>query len=149
MVQAMRVTLAALLLLFIYLEVLAMIGVYLDSGKLPVRMPMYIAIVALARSLNLTEAGQRFRLAADRLLEDDIKLVVGGFHLGGMEENRVNFIIKGLREKNVTVIYISHRLDEICENGQADSSSWHYQQRRPATATETPYKNRGGLTAPV
>ncbi|MEJ2400729.1 MAG: phosphate-starvation-inducible PsiE family protein [Xanthomonadales bacterium] len=53
MVQAMRVTLADLLLLFIYLEVLAMIGVYLDSGKLPVRMPMYIAIVALARYLIL------------------------------------------------------------------------------------------------
>ena len=53
MVEAMRVTLADLLLLFIYLEVLAMIGVYLDSGKLPVRMPMYIAIVALARYLIL------------------------------------------------------------------------------------------------
>jgi len=47
------VLLADLLLLFIYLEVLAMIGVYLDSGKLPVRMPMYIAIVALARYLIL------------------------------------------------------------------------------------------------
>lgn len=53
MVEAMRVTLADLLLLFIYLEVLAMVGVYLDSGKLPVRMPIYIAIVALARYVIL------------------------------------------------------------------------------------------------
>jgi len=53
MIQAMRVTLADLLLLFIYLEVLAMVGVYLDSGKLPVRMPIYIAIVALARYVIL------------------------------------------------------------------------------------------------
>jgi protein PsiE len=53
MFQAMRVTLADLLLLFIYLEVLAMVGVYLDSGKLPVRMPIYIAIVALARYVIL------------------------------------------------------------------------------------------------
>ncbi|HHI91999.1 MAG TPA: phosphate starvation-inducible protein PhoH [Gammaproteobacteria bacterium] len=48
-----RVTLADLLLLFIYLEVIAMVAVYLDSGKLPVRMPLYIAIVALARYLAL------------------------------------------------------------------------------------------------
>jgi protein PsiE len=53
MVAAKTVTLADLLLLFIYLEVLAMVGIYLDSGKLPVRMPLYIAIVALARYLIL------------------------------------------------------------------------------------------------
>jgi protein PsiE len=41
------------LLLFIYLEVLAMVRVYLRSGKLPIRMPLYIAIVALARYLIL------------------------------------------------------------------------------------------------
>jgi protein PsiE len=53
MINARIVTLADLLLLFIYLEVLAMVGIYLDSGKLPVRMPLYIAIVALARYLIL------------------------------------------------------------------------------------------------
>lgn len=53
MISAMTVTLADLLLLFIYLEVLAMVGMYLNSGKLPVRMPLYIAIVALARYLIL------------------------------------------------------------------------------------------------
>jgi protein PsiE len=53
MLQAMTVTLADLLLLFIYLEVLAMVAMYLDSGKLPVRMPLYIAIVALARYMIL------------------------------------------------------------------------------------------------
>jgi len=53
MIDAKIVTLADLLLLFIYLEVLAMVAIYLDSGKLPVRMPLYIAIVALARYLIL------------------------------------------------------------------------------------------------
>ena len=53
MVQAGTVTLADLLLLFIYLEVLSMVVIYLDSGKLPVRMPLYIAIVALARYMIL------------------------------------------------------------------------------------------------
>jgi len=53
MIESKTVTLADLLLLFIYLEVLAMVGMYLDSGKLPVRMPLYIAIVALARYVIL------------------------------------------------------------------------------------------------
>ena len=47
------VALADLLLLFIYLEVLAMVANYAESGKFPVRMPLYIAIVALARYLIL------------------------------------------------------------------------------------------------
>ncbi len=47
------ITLADLLLLFIYLEVIAMVAVYLESGKLPVRMPLYISIVALARYMIL------------------------------------------------------------------------------------------------
>ena len=51
MIDAKVVTLADLLLMFIYLEVLAMVAIYLDSGKLPVRIPLYIAIVALARYL--------------------------------------------------------------------------------------------------
>jgi protein PsiE len=53
MIVTRAVTLADLLLLFIYLEVLAMVGVYLESGALPVRMPLYIAMVALARHLIL------------------------------------------------------------------------------------------------
>ena len=53
MVAAGTVTLADLLLLFLYLEILAMVGVYFQSGQLPVRFPIYIAIVALARYLVL------------------------------------------------------------------------------------------------
>lgn len=53
MFKALEVTLADLLLLFIYLEVLAMVGIYLKSGKLPVRIPLYIAIVAVARYMIL------------------------------------------------------------------------------------------------
>lgn len=53
MVEAGKVTLADLLLMFLYLEVLAMVGLYYNSGKLPVRFPLYIAMVALARYLIL------------------------------------------------------------------------------------------------
>ena len=57
MVRAMQVTMADLLLLFLYLEVLAMVGAYYRSGKLPVRFPLYISIVALARYLVLDFKG--------------------------------------------------------------------------------------------
>jgi protein PsiE len=53
MIAVQQVTLADLLLLFIYLEVLTMVTAYLDSGALPIRMPLYIAMVALARHLIL------------------------------------------------------------------------------------------------
>lgn len=53
MIVLRTVGLADLLLMFIYLEVLTMVGVYLESGALPVRMPLYIAMVALARHLIL------------------------------------------------------------------------------------------------
>jgi protein PsiE len=53
MIEARKVTLADLLLMFLYLEVLAMIGQYFRSGHIPVRYPLYIAMVALARYLIL------------------------------------------------------------------------------------------------
>lgn len=53
MIDHRSVRLADLLLLFIYLEVLTMVGLYLQSGQLPVRMPLYIGMVALARYLVL------------------------------------------------------------------------------------------------
>lgn len=57
MIAAKTVKLEDLLLLFIYLEVLAMVAMYLDSGRLPVQMPLYIAIVALARYMILDIKG--------------------------------------------------------------------------------------------
>ena len=51
MVDRRTVTLADLLLMFLYLEVLAMIGQYLRTGQIQVRFPLYIAMVALARYL--------------------------------------------------------------------------------------------------
>ena len=51
MIHNGKVSMADLLLMFLYLEILAMVGLYFESGKLPVRFPLYIAIVALARYL--------------------------------------------------------------------------------------------------
>nr|WP_223851841.1 phosphate-starvation-inducible PsiE family protein [Cupriavidus pauculus] len=48
-----EVSITDLLLMFLYLEVLAMVGRYLKLGELPVRFPLYIAMVSLARDLIL------------------------------------------------------------------------------------------------
>ncbi|HES77324.1 MAG TPA: hypothetical protein ENO09_10030 [bacterium] len=44
-------TLKDILLLFIYLEVLAMVGIYFRTHRLPVRFLVYIAVTALTRIL--------------------------------------------------------------------------------------------------
>ncbi|MDA8362516.1 MAG: phosphate-starvation-inducible PsiE family protein, partial [Gammaproteobacteria bacterium] len=41
------VSLKDILLLFIYLEVITMVGLYYSSGKLPLRYTLYIAMVAV------------------------------------------------------------------------------------------------------
>jgi len=52
-IERREVRLSDLLLMFLYLEVIAMIGIYYEEHKLPVRYPIYIAIVALARYIIL------------------------------------------------------------------------------------------------
>jgi protein PsiE len=52
-VRGMRVSLKDLLLMFIYVEVLAMVAVYYESKKIPITLPLFIAITAIARLLIL------------------------------------------------------------------------------------------------
>jgi phosphate starvation-inducible membrane PsiE len=49
MVAQGRATLADILLLFIYLEIGAMVGIYFKTTRLPVRYLIYIAMTALGR----------------------------------------------------------------------------------------------------
>lgn len=51
MFDAGTVALPDLLLMFLYLEVLAMVSVYYRYGRLPIRFPLYIGMIALARYL--------------------------------------------------------------------------------------------------
>jgi protein PsiE len=85
MIGAGTVSLADLLLLFLYLEVLAMVGVYFRSGQLPVRFPIYIAIVALARYLVLDmkslDAWRMLGVAASMLLLACAVLVIRYGHV--------------------------------------------------------------------
>jgi phosphate starvation-inducible membrane PsiE len=48
-----RTTLKDILLLFIYLELGAMVGIYFRTRRLPVQFLIYIAITALTRMLTI------------------------------------------------------------------------------------------------
>ena len=52
-VDARKVDLADLLLLFIYTEVLGMIGVFYASNRIPITLPLFIAMTAVARLIIL------------------------------------------------------------------------------------------------
>jgi protein PsiE len=52
-ITGQTVQLKDLLLMFIYVEVLGMVGVYYDSKKIPITLPLFIAITALARLVIL------------------------------------------------------------------------------------------------
>ncbi len=66
------ITVGDLLILFLYLEVISMLNHYLGTGNLPVRYPLYIGIIALARFLVLDikeiDALRMFALSGSILL---------------------------------------------------------------------------------
>ena len=70
--QAGTITVGDLLILFLYLEVISMLNHYLGTGNLPVRYPLYIGIIALARFLVLDikelDALRMFALSGSILL---------------------------------------------------------------------------------
>jgi|TARA_B110000008_G_C16854116_1_gene518012 protein PsiE len=53
MFKIQKITLADLLLLFLYLEVLAMVRVFWESQSIQITLPLFIAITALARFIIL------------------------------------------------------------------------------------------------
>ena len=48
-----KVNLADLLLMFIYTEVLGMIGIFFASNRIPITLPLFIAMTAIARLIIL------------------------------------------------------------------------------------------------
>lgn len=58
MVSRREVMLHDILTFFIYLEILTMVGLYFQSGKLPIRYPIYIAMVAIARHITIDSTSE-------------------------------------------------------------------------------------------
>ena len=85
--QRGTITLADLLLMFIYAEVLGMVAIYFRSHVLPVIYPLFIGITALARLIVLQgkdsmpeqlifEAGSILLLSLAALLLKDVKVTL-------------------------------------------------------------------------
>lgn len=82
---ARTITVGDILLLFLYLEVMTMLNHYLSAGTLPVRYPLYIGIIALARFLVLDikelDAMTMFALSGSILLISISILIVRYGHV--------------------------------------------------------------------
>ena len=72
MYKVKRVTLADLLLMFIYIEVIGMIGVFWASKTIRITYPVLIAITALSRFIIL----QGKQMDASQLLYESIAIVL-------------------------------------------------------------------------
>jgi len=83
--EAGSVAVGDLLMLFLYLEVMSMLNHYLGSGNLPVRYPLYIGIIALARFLVLDikdiDAFKMFAISGSILLIAAAILIVRYLHV--------------------------------------------------------------------
>ena len=75
MVGRGRAELSDILLLFIYLELGAMVGIYFKTTRMPVRYLIYIAITALARVL-IEMVGAEHRTGTDLLIVTGAILVL-------------------------------------------------------------------------
>lgn len=52
MYSSKAISVASVMLLFIYLELIQMIQIYFSSGKIPVRYPLYISMFSIARIIS-------------------------------------------------------------------------------------------------
>tara|TARA_B100001113_G_C20653102_1_gene424408 strand:+ start:30 stop:428 length:399 start_codon:yes stop_codon:yes gene_type:complete len=52
MYEIKTISVASVMLLFIYLELIQMIQIYFSSGKIPVRYPLYISMFSIARIIS-------------------------------------------------------------------------------------------------
>tara|TARA_B100000795_G_C22574495_1_gene351361 strand:- start:354 stop:719 length:366 start_codon:yes stop_codon:yes gene_type:complete len=46
-------TVGNILMMFVFLELMQMVSIFFSSGKIPVRYPLYISLIALARHISL------------------------------------------------------------------------------------------------
>jgi protein PsiE len=83
MMQAGHATLEEILLLFIYLELGSMIGIYFKTHRLPVQFLIYVAITALSRHLviDVQKVSDEFHLALLLSITGAIAMLSGAIFL--------------------------------------------------------------------
>ena len=53
MVTTLDITVNRILNFFIYLEIMQMVSIFFQTGRIPVRYPLYISMIGLARYISL------------------------------------------------------------------------------------------------
>jgi len=81
MVKQGHGTIGDILLLFIYLELGAMVGIYFKTGRIPAQFLIFVGITVLTRMLTGLTVVEMSDLAADQLIEMRILVIVGAILL--------------------------------------------------------------------
>lgn len=97
---------SSIMLIFIYLEIIQMIQIYFDSGKIPVRYPLYICMFNLARIISFEDLN-----SADAL-NHSIAILMVGLALLALAGR------KYLRETNINL----PRISDLTNSGTTKSS---------------------------
>ena len=96
MFQLMKIELADLFLLFIYTEIVGMVGAYYMSNRIPVTLPIIIAMTALCRLIILhSKDGEPLTLMAEAAA---IAVLAGAAYLMSAKE-KLSLEKKRMREK--------------------------------------------------
>ena len=97
MFQMMKIELADLFLLFIYTEIVGMVGAYYISNRIPVTLPIIIAMTALCRLIILhSKDGEPLTLMAEAAA---IAVLAGAAYLMSAKE-KLSLEKKRIREEN-------------------------------------------------
>ena len=97
---------SSIMLIFIYLEIIQMIQIYFDSGKIPVRYPLYICMFNLARIISFEDLN-----SADAL-NHSIAILMVGLALLALAGR------KYLRDTNINL----PRISDLTNSGTTKSS---------------------------
>ena len=88
-----RATLQDILILFIYLELGAMVGIYFKTYRLPVRFLLYVGITALTRSLVVDIEAERVTtllIVTGAILMLAVAIVVLGYGGSKFDSDEIN-----------------------------------------------------------
>ena len=95
---------SSIMLIFIYLEIIQMIQIYFDSGKIPVRYPLYICMFNLARIISFED------LNSSDALNHSIAILMVGLALLALAGR------KYIRERDIKIPRITDMISDDSYN---------------------------------
>tara|TARA_B100000575_G_C22770218_1_gene457525 strand:- start:71 stop:490 length:420 start_codon:yes stop_codon:yes gene_type:complete len=102
MAVANTIGVSSIMLIFIYLEIIQMIQIYFQSGKIPVRYPLYICMFNLARIISFES------LDSEDALNHSIAILMVGLALLALAGR------KYIRDVDITL----HKISKIAQENK-------------------------------